>query len=185
MKNSISNMADVSVRGRLVRFPAISIGSVIVVSKGRFIKTGEIFDEYWLQREHLPSYVAVIAELKNRNDRPDIFTFAQRVPDIEPVYTYYHEFDNYAVLQIQNYDDWLEKIPPATRRNIRASTKRGIVIQEAAYDDQYVKGIMSIYNETPVRQGRQFWHYGKGFEAVKAENGTFADRSISCRLSRR
>ena len=37
---------------------------------------------------------------------------------------------------------------------------------------------MDIYNETPVRQGKKFWHYNKDFETVKMENGTFADRSI-------
>ena len=38
-------------------------------------------------------------------------------------------------------------------------------------------GIMSIYNETPIRAGRRFWHFGKSFETVKAENGTYAERS--------
>jgi hypothetical protein len=36
---------------------------------------------------------------------------------------------------------------------------------------------MSIYNETPVRQGRRFWHYGKNFATVQMENGTYKDRS--------
>jgi hypothetical protein len=36
---------------------------------------------------------------------------------------------------------------------------------------------MSIYNESPIRQGRRFWHYGKSFETVRADNGTYADRS--------
>jgi hypothetical protein len=36
---------------------------------------------------------------------------------------------------------------------------------------------MEIYNETPFRQGRKFWHYGKDFATVKAENGTYAERS--------
>jgi hypothetical protein len=36
---------------------------------------------------------------------------------------------------------------------------------------------MAIYNESPIRQGRRFWHYGKDFARVHAENGTYADRS--------
>jgi len=174
----MSDVVDVSVRGRRVSVPAVPVGGVSVVSKGRFLKTGQIFDEYWLQRALLPSYQAVIAELKNKKDRPDLFTFAQRVPDVDPAYGYYHEFDNYAVLSVSAYDEWLQKkIPAATRRNIRASAKRGIIIRDCAYDDDYVKGIMSIYNETPIRAGRRFWHFGKSFESVKAENGTYADRS--------
>ena len=45
------------------------------------------------------------------------------------------------------------------------------------FDDQLVRGISDIYNETPIRQGRKFWHYGKSFEQVKAENATYPDRS--------
>ncbi len=37
---------------------------------------------------------------------------------------------------------------------------------------------MSIYNETAIRQGRKFWHYGKDFASVQKENGTYAERSL-------
>src|SRR5262249_4767949 len=30
-------------------------------------------------------------------------------------------------------------------------------------------GMTAIFNETPVRQGRRFWHYGKDFETVKRQ----------------
>jgi hypothetical protein len=36
---------------------------------------------------------------------------------------------------------------------------------------------MDIYNESPVRQGKPFWHYGKDFETVKKMNGTYLDKS--------
>jgi hypothetical protein len=36
-----------------------------------------------------------------------------------------------------------------------------------------VKGIVNIYNETRIRQGRLFWHYGKDFDTVKRENSTY------------
>jgi hypothetical protein len=36
---------------------------------------------------------------------------------------------------------------------------------------------MSIYDESPIRQGRPFWHYQKGFNAVKLDNETFLERS--------
>ena len=154
------------------------VGGVTVVSTGRFLRIGEIFDEYWLQRELLPSYEVVIAELIKRGNRPDIFTFAQRVPDVGLAYNYYYDFDNYAVLSLSIYDEWLHrKIPRTTRQNIRASAKRGIVVRVSAYHDDYVGGIMSIYNETPVRAGKRFWHFGKNFETVKVENGTYAERS--------
>jgi hypothetical protein len=36
---------------------------------------------------------------------------------------------------------------------------------------------VDIYNESPVRQGRAFWHYQKDPDIVARENGTFLDRS--------
>ncbi len=36
----------------------------------------------------------------------------------------------------------------------------------------------SIYNETPVRQGKTFWHYQRDFQSVKHALATYLDRSI-------
>ena len=46
------------------------------------------------------------------------------------------------------------------------------------FDDDLVKGIHRIYNETPVRQGKRFWHFGKDLETVRRELATYLDRSI-------
>src|SRR5262249_47490975 len=34
----------------------------------------------------------------------------------------------------------------------------------------------AIFNETPVRQGRRFWHYGKDFHTVKTQFSRFIHR---------
>ena len=34
-----------------------------------------------------------------------------------------------------------------------------------------------IYNETSVRQGKSFWHYGKEFETIKRSLGSYVERS--------
>ena len=83
-----------------------------------------------------------------------------------------------AVIPVSTYDTWFrEQISSASRRNIRASEKKGVVVRAAQYDEQYIQGIMSIYNESPIRGGRKYWHYGKGFAAVETENGTYRERS--------
>jgi len=169
---------DVSVRGRSTAVPVIAVSGVSVIVAGRLLRKGEVFDEYWLERESLPSPESVIAELRQRADRPDLFTFAQRVPDTEPTCGYRYELDNYAVLPLSTYERWFEEqIPAATRRNVRAAEKRGIAVRVSDYDDRYVRGIMSIYDESPVRAGRRFWHFGKDFDAVRRENGTYVERS--------
>jgi len=45
------------------------------------------------------------------------------------------------------------------------------------FDDELARGIHKICNETPVRQGRPFWHYGKDYEQIKREHATYVDRS--------
>jgi hypothetical protein len=100
------------------------------------------------------------------------------VPEVERAHPYYAEMDNYAVLPLSTFEHWTKvQIPATTKRNIRASEKRGISIRVCQYDDEYVRGISSIYNESPIRAGRRFWHHGKDIESVRRENGTYADRS--------
>lgn len=178
MADCKSGAVDASTATRAPGRSSMHVAGVTVIVKGRFLKIGRVFDEYWLRRDLIPSYERVIAELESRQDRPDLFTFAQRVPEAAPAYSHYNELDNYAVLSVSTYQEWLEKkISATTRRNIRLSAKRGIEIKQSPYDDAYVKGIMSIYDENPIRAGRRFPHYGKSFETVKAENGTYAERS--------
>ena len=40
-----------------------------------------------------------------------------------------------------------------------------------------IEGIVQIYNETPLRQGKRFPHFGKDFATIKKEVSTFMDRS--------
>ena len=61
---------------------------------------------------------------------------------------------------------------------VRRAEKKGVVVREVPFDDGLVRGISAIYNESPVRQGKPFWHYGKDLDAVRSENVTFVDRSI-------
>ena len=174
----MSNMIELSIKGRKKRVLAWEVGQVRVVKMGWFITTAQIFDEYWLEVDKLPNPHEVIRELKDMRDKPDLFTFAQRVPNVDPNFNFHTEWDNIAVLPISTYEYWFQKqISSATRRNVRASEKRGVIIRVAEYNEDYVRGIMSIYNESPYRQGRKFWHYGKEFESVKKENGTYAERS--------
>jgi hypothetical protein len=49
-------------------------------------------------------------------------------------------------------------------------------VREASYDDAFIQGMTNIFNETPMRQGRKFWHYGKDFETVKRQFSRFLFR---------
>ena len=122
-----------------------------------------------------------VAALKSLGHRPriDLFTFIQRLSDTTPRYSYPMELDNMAALRVTTFDDWMTKqIDFKVRNKARKAAKNGVVVREAAYDEAYVRGIQAIYNESPVRQGKPFWHYGKDLETVRKMNGTFFERSI-------
>lgn len=169
---------EVSVRGKRTVLRSFQIDGEVAIVRGRFLRTAEIFDEYWLEAHRLPAPEAALQRCGALTPKPDLFTFAQRVPDVRPRYDYFMEWDNIAAIPLSSYDGWLrQQVTSATRRNIKAAQNRGIEVRVADYDDAYVRGIMAIYNESPIRQGRRFWHYGKDVSDVRTENGTYADRS--------
>jgi hypothetical protein len=174
----MSDRLDIRIRGKTVTVPAITVAGTSIISTRRYPRIGQMFDELWLERSTLPPIELVIAELKSKKQRPDIFTFAQRVPDSEPKYRYYYEFDNYAVLPLSTYDQWFRRqITGAVRTKVRAGEKRGVVVRVATYHDNFVEGISSVNNETPFRGGRRFWHFARDFDSTKEVFGTYADRS--------
>ena len=168
-----------SVRGKQMSIPAIEVCGIQVLSLGKVFRTGRIFDEIWLDSESMPEPDKVIAELRSFRGRPDVFTFAQRFPDVKPHYPYRFERENLSVVSTESYQSWFEtQVARSVRKDIRKAHKEGIVARTVAFDDDFVKGISSIYNESRIRQNRPFWHYGKSFEEVKQENGTYLERSL-------
>jgi len=109
--------------------------------------------------------------------RPDVLTFTQRLPDLEPKYAYQMELDSMAALPIKSYSCWWEKqIERKVRNKVRKAQKNGVIVKPATFDDRFVQGMTSIFNETPIRQGRRYLHYGKDFETVKREFSRFLFR---------
>lgn len=122
---------------------------------------------------------ALLAELRKSNARADLFTFLQRLPETLPKYHYPFEVDNLAVLPISTFENWWTKqIGFKARNKAKQAEKKGVTVREAPFDESLVKGIWEIYNESPVRQGRRFPHYGKSLEAVHRMSETFLDSSV-------
>ncbi|MEQ1849955.1 MAG: GNAT family N-acetyltransferase [Chthoniobacteraceae bacterium] len=163
------------VKGRPTQVECFEIaGQTYAVSRGPLTMLS--LEEEWYDDVRDPS--AMIETLKNSDGfKPDIFTFWQRLPDLEPRHSFQSEWEEIAVLPIQSYEHWFNKqIKSRTRGLIRKAEKEGIVVRETAYDDSFVRGMTAIFNETPVRQGRKFWHYGKNFETVKAQFSRYIHR---------
>jgi len=121
----------------------------------------------------------VLAELRRSKMRIDLFTFMQRLSETSPSYPYPMEMDNLAVLPVSTFDHWwTQQIGNKTRNMARQAQKKGIVVREVPFDEVLVRGIWQIYNESPVRQGRLFPHYGKSFETVSKMSETFLSSSV-------
>jgi hypothetical protein len=175
---NVSETTTISVRGKVFSVPVAMVRGVSVVVSPGWGKIARVHDEEWHESDALADPSAFLAELKALHVKADIFTFSQTPTDPFPRYSYVHEWDNAAVIPINTFEDWWERrLPQESRRNVRIAAKRGVVVRSALFDDRFVQGIVNIYNETPVRQGRPFWHYGKDFETVKRENATYLDRS--------
>jgi len=137
-----------------------------IIVSGKVIKTVRIAEEWY---EDLQDPVAFLKELKTKV-KADLFTFWQRLPENQPKYDYHLEWESIAVLPITDYDYWWNKqISAKTRNVIRKALKSGVVVKSIEYDDDFVRGLVEIFNESPVRQGKPFWHYGKDFACIKKE----------------
>jgi hypothetical protein len=171
-------MIEIRIRGKNVNVPSAEIFQQTVMVTGGWLKTAKLHDEELVEGQILRNPAAFLDELKSRDLGADLFTFAQKPPDITPLYPYYFEWDNWAAIPIVSFNDWWDKrLPQESRKNVRRAAKRGVVVRSVPFDDDLVQGIHKIYNEVPIRQGRRFWHYGKDLEAVRHENGTYIDRS--------
>jgi hypothetical protein len=121
----------------------------------------------------------VVDGLRKSGSRIDLFTFIQKPADAVPKYKYPMEWDNLAVLPITTYEEWWNKqLGFKARNKAKQAQKKGIVIRETPFDEELVRGIWEIYNETPVRQGRPFPHYGKDIDAVRKMSATYLESSI-------
>ena len=144
---------------------------------GKWIRTAQVRDEGVVEGVSVEDPAVFITKLRQSNLRADVFTFAQRPPQVTPKYEYHFEWDNWAVIPTTCFKDWWENLPQVSRKNVRRAAKRGVVVKVVPFDDNLVSGVHRIYNHTPVRDGRLFWHFGKDVETVRRELATYLDRS--------
>lgn len=163
------------IRGQPATIECVEIGGQIYAIARGPVTVMSLEDDWY---EDVADPEAVIETLKASSGfKPDIFTFWQRLPDVEPKHSFLMEWEEIAVLPIKSYDHWWNRqIKSRMRNQIRKAEKEGLVVKEAAYDDDFVRGMTAIFNETPVRQGRKFWHHGKDFQTVKKQFSRYIHR---------
>jgi len=148
----------------------------VVISRRGPVRIATIRDEEWIEGEPIAEPDSLVRSLRGAA-QADIFSFARPLQACEPCYPFHFEWDNVAAAKLTEFALWWESLPQESRKNVRRSQRRGVIVSRVSFDDQFVRGICNIYNETPIRQSRKFWHYGKSFDQVKAANATYSDRS--------
>jgi len=155
----------INIKGKDFEVNSVKVGNVEMVVTEGFLRHVWVNDEWFTEVDDPEK---IIGTLKKISPRPDYFTFIQRVPDGEPRFPYYRETESWAVLPVSSFDHWWKnQIKSEARNRARQAGKRGVVMKRPDFDDAFVEGMVDIFNETPVRQGKPFWHYGKDFETVK------------------
>jgi len=158
--------------------PTMTINGKKIAIGGKLLRIAQLdprFQQEWFEDVENPEIL--IDALQKSKQLPDIVTFWQRLPDTEPTYRYPMEWHSIAALPIKSYSFWWEKqIDRKSRNKIRKAQKKGITVRMASFDDTFVQGMTSIFNETPIRRERRFLHYGKDFETIKREFSRFLFR---------
>jgi hypothetical protein len=173
-----NRVVEVCVKGQWFTVPSCQVGDRDIVVNGRRFRVARIHDELWLRSELGDPRVCLDA-LRSRSNglRPDVFTFAQRLPATTPKYDYPFEWESIAAVRLPGYDEWWEGLPQESRKNTRRAAKRGVVVSVKPLDDELIRGIVALNNDSPMRQGSSFHHYGKSYEQVKRDQSTHLDRS--------
>ena len=126
----------------------------------RLPKSPKYPEQYEYLQDVVPSerFLEKLAERK-----VDIFTFIERkwcCPSPNPSSKWLKTEDNIALLKITPYAEWLNSVGKKTRNMIRKAEKSGVKTETVGTSEELAEGIWKIYNETPIRQGRAFSHYG-------------------------
>ncbi len=109
----------------------------------------------------------------------DIFTFLERTwccPISNPPVNWKRTDDNVGLMEITTFDAWFNAVGKKTRNMVRRAEKCGVKVSVVQPDEKLAEGIWKIYNETPIRQGRAFPHYGESIKSV-TDNMLLAKKS--------
>lgn len=110
----------------------------------------------------------------------DLFTFIQRtfVQEMSK-YPFHREDENIAIMKISSYDDWWTRtLRKKERQSVKKAEKSGVQVRKIEPDEDFFKGVQTIYNETPFREGRRYSGYGLSIEHLRAKFNDISDSDI-------
>lgn len=167
---------EVRTKGRWVTTPAIEVGEDILITSGRRLKIAKIRGEELREKEITNPGLYIAAIKKDRVLRADIFTFSQKCPAVQPRHSYPLEWESVAAISLTSFKEWWESLPQETRKNVRRSQKRGVIITASDLNTAVVEGIRAINDDSPTRQGATNAYYGLSTQDTWKRYGEFNGR---------
>lgn len=153
----------------------IQLGKLTIKIKGTLLRIARLDGEGYL---FFNDPEQIINDLRSCSERIDLLTFIPPIAQASQMLSYPIEWDNQAVIKVTTFDDWWNhEIGFKARNKAKQAEKRGVTIRDVAFDEELARGIWEIYNETPIRQGRKFPHFGKDFATVYKESATLPEYS--------
>src|SRR5258706_2564849 len=131
-----------------MNIPSAINGKQLTVTRGLF-RICRLRDEYY-EFVHDPS--DFVRQIKAcGKPAANVFTFIQELTDPIPRFAYHLEWDSAAVLNLTTFEHWWKKqINDKTRNMVRKAQKAGVEMRLAEFNDELIRGIKIIYNESPV-----------------------------------
>ena len=169
---------ELEIKGKIVSVPVLRISGYTVIATGKWLKIASLRHEELVEGAAVADPKSFASQLKKTGLRADLLTFAQKLPEIEPKHPHHVEWENVAAIPITTYEHWWKELAEySIRKAVNKSKKLGVVARVVEFDDDFVRATCHIYNETAVRQGKSFWHFGKEFETIKRSLDTYINRS--------
>jgi hypothetical protein len=164
-------------RGKAQQLDAIQVNGVTFLLRRRGTLRVAAPRNTW--HDLVSDPVAVLDALSLVRPRVDLLTFWQKPPDFEPHFSYFSEARIIAAIPISTYEQWWKtQLVQNARNKIRKAIKAGVEFREVELTDNFIRGVVNIFNHSKVRRGKPFWHYGKDFATVKREMSLREDEAV-------
>jgi hypothetical protein len=155
-------------KGKEIPIYKTNYNNIEIIIRGKFLKYAYPINNGMVEIFDPKNVIEYFDNMKNI--RVDYFQFMQKIPNSKAVFKYYFVYDNLAAIPIESYSQWWSKqINGKTRNMVRKSKKSGIEIKSVNFDKFFVENVHTIFNESPVRQGKKFWHFGKSIEVINRQ----------------
>ena|SRR5579872_5148003 len=174
----LSHSVEVRIKGRWVTVPVMRVNGNDLTTKGKWLKIARIRGEEMMENgvDDPETYLAALKSDTDRILKSDIFSFTQKLPVTQPRFPYPMEWESIAAIPLENFKQWWEGLPQESRKNVRRSQKRGVVIKVKEFDEELIDGIRGVNDDSPMRQGLRNAYYGLSSEETRQRYGEFVGR---------